>query len=96
MFMRFLGQALGVSAAGVILAMAFHHALPGNPNPLGQLLGDHSIGSSMEIQQLADTVSKCFHDIFMMTELLGVITLIIAAMLPRHLSAGSPGQKPRS
>lgn len=89
MFMRFLGQALGVSAAGVVLTTAFHHALPGNPDPLGQLLGDHTLRSSLAGRQLAASVSRCFHGIFVMAELLGVITLIIAAQLPRHLSAGS-------
>jgi hypothetical protein len=90
MFMRFLGQAVGAAAAGALLTMSMHHALPTTLDPLGQLLADGSIRSLPAVRQLAATVSECFHGIFLMTGLLGFLTLITAMWLPHSLSAGNP------
>jgi EmrB/QacA subfamily drug resistance transporter len=90
MFMRFLGQAVGAAAAGAILTLSMHHALPTTSDPLGQLLADGSTRSLPAVRQLAATVSECFHGIFLMTGLLGFLTLITAMWLPHSLSAGNP------
>jgi hypothetical protein len=71
MFMRFLGQAFGAATSGAILTLALQHALRTTSDPLGQLLVDSSKRSLPAVGQLAATVSECFQDIFVMTELLG-------------------------
>jgi MFS family permease len=90
MFMRFLGQALGAAAAGAILTLALHHALPTTSDPVGLLLADGSVRSLPAVRQLAATVSVCFHGIFVMMGLLGFVTLIASAWLPHSLRAGGP------
>jgi hypothetical protein len=61
MFMRFLGQAFGAAAAGAILTLALHHALPTMSDPLRLLLANASTRSLPAVRQLAATVSECFH-----------------------------------
>jgi MFS family permease len=81
MFMRFLGQALGVAVAGAVLGFGLAHALPGSPDPLGQLL----VAGAARSPALAATVSRCFCAVFAMAELLGIATLVLALGIPRHL-----------
>jgi hypothetical protein len=64
-----------------------HMALPTLSDPLGELLASASTRSAPAVEQLAAVVSKCFRGIFVMTELLGMATLIIALLLPRSLRA---------
>ncbi|HEY7577791.1 MAG TPA: MFS transporter [Acetobacteraceae bacterium] len=87
MFMRFLGQALGAAAGGIVLSFGLQAVLPGVADPVGQLLGQTLDAS--ERMALASAVSRVFHDVFLITALMGVGALALTVRLPSGLNAST-------
>jgi MFS family permease len=90
MFMRFLGQALGAAAGGIVLSFGLQNAVPNVTDPVGQLLGQALTMS--ERMALASAVSRVFHDVFLITALMGLAALALTLRLPAGLSAGTSRQ----
>jgi predicted MFS family arabinose efflux permease len=94
LFMRFLGQALGAAFAGVILSFALLYAVPELADPLGGLLDVHP-ASGFDRIGLARSVSHAFRGVFVLTAIMGIVTVGLALQLPRGVGAGfSRGNKP--
>jgi EmrB/QacA subfamily drug resistance transporter len=90
LFMRFLGQALGAAVAGVILTFGLLYEAPDVTDPLGSLLGVQSAHAlaGPDHASLVLAVSWAFRGIFVMTTMMGVVTLLLATRLPRGVGAG--------
>lgn len=91
LFMRFLGQAIGAAAAGIVLTTALQHQLPDVADPLGRLLrvSGTAAAAGAPMRQLAFAVGAAFRGIFIMAALLGLATLALGFQLPRGISAST-------
>jgi EmrB/QacA subfamily drug resistance transporter len=92
MFMRFLGQAFGAAVGGIILSFGFSARSADAAGALGLLLDPHASAQlgGAEIARLAQQTADALRGVFVMTAVLGCITLALASRLPKGVSASSP------
>ena len=94
MFLRFVGQSLGVASFGAVMNFTMLQEQPDAVHRVDQLL-DPSQRSSLataDLARLTDVVALALHNTYLLAGLLSVVALALALMLPARLS---PAQQPR-
>jgi EmrB/QacA subfamily drug resistance transporter len=85
MFMRFLGQAFGAAIGGIILSFGFRLRSTDAAGALGQLLDPHAatLLGAADMARLEQATADALRGVFVMTAVLGCITLLLAWRLPK-------------
>ncbi len=88
MFLRCLGQAVGVATCGAVVNLSIALLDPAAEPALHQLLHARIRGTlpAAELTQLTQVLAQSLHNAFLVAGALAVATLVLALRLPLHLS----------
>lgn len=93
MFMRMIGQSFGAALGGAILNFGVFRRVPGTPDAVNRLLQPglrHDL-AAVEAARLAGAVGAALHEVYLVTMVIAVLTLIVALAFPPGLSPVRPG-----
>jgi MFS family permease len=88
MFLRFVGQAIGVAGCGAVLNLTMHTLDPGAARSVDALMSEasrHAIGTA-EVARLTDIMADSLRNAYALTALFGLITVWVSFGLPRRLN----------
>jgi EmrB/QacA subfamily drug resistance transporter len=91
MFMRFMGQVIGVSGCGAVLNATISRMDPSASRAMERMLdpAGRATLSPAEVAHLADIVTSGLHNAWLLAGLFSVLTLLFACLLPARLSPRS-------
>jgi MFS family permease len=91
MFLRFMGQVVGVSGCGAVLNATIAHLDPGAARAIDRMLDPVSRASLSpeEIAHLSDVVARGLHNAWLLAGLFAVLALLAACSMPARLSPRS-------
>jgi EmrB/QacA subfamily drug resistance transporter len=88
MFMRFMGQVLGVSGCGAVLNATIQHMDPGSGRAMDRIMDP--IGRAVlppeEVAHLTDIVSLGLHNAWLLAGVFALLALLFACLMPARLS----------
>jgi MFS family permease len=88
MFMRFIGQSVGVASFGAVLNLTLRHRAPDLAGMADHLL-DPAHRSELApdvLQRLTDAIAAGLHNDYLLACVLAALTLLLSSMLPARLS----------
>jgi len=90
MFLRFVGQSIGVAAFGAVLNLTLLREAPGAVGKVNQLLDPALRGTlpATEFARLSDAVALGLHNQYLLAGALSVVALGFALLVPARLSPG--------
>lgn len=96
MFMRFIGQSIGVSGCGAVLNMSILRMDPDAVHQVDKLLepGSRAALGPAEVTHLTDVMAQSLHNAYLLAGSLAVLTLLIALQLPARLSPRQQTTRP--
>jgi MFS family permease len=88
MFLRFVGQSLGAAAFGAVLNLTIQHQAPQVAHMVDSLLDPVQRGNlaAAELVRLTGVIALALHNTYVLAAMLSVVALVLALMLPAHLS----------
>lgn len=88
MFLRFMGQMLGVSGCGAVLNATIQHMDPGAGRALDRMLDpiQRAALPKAEVEHLAGIVTSGLHNAWLLACLFSILVLVFASLLPARLS----------
>jgi EmrB/QacA subfamily drug resistance transporter len=96
MFMRFIGQSIGVSGCGAVLNASLLHLDPGAVHEVDKLLEPASRAAlgPAEVTHLTGVMAQSLHNAYLLAGSFAVVTLLIALQLPARLSPRQQTTRP--
>jgi MFS family permease len=93
MFLRFVGQSLGVASFGAVLNLTMLRVAPDAVPKVDSLLDPMQRGglAAAELVRLTDVVALALHNTYLLAGALSVVALVFALLLPPRLSPTRPG-----
>jgi EmrB/QacA subfamily drug resistance transporter len=94
MFLRFVGQSIGVAAFGAALNLTLLREAPGAANMVNQLLdaGSREALPATELARLTDAVALGLHNQYLLAGVLSVVALGFALLVPARMSPAMRGR----
>ena len=92
MFMRIVGQSVGAAVFGAILNFGIYRRLPEAGEVVNRLMAPaarQTLGAT-EIAWLAEAVNTSLHVVYIIADLMAIISLVLALALPARLSPTRP------
>jgi EmrB/QacA subfamily drug resistance transporter len=91
MFMRFMGQVMGVSGCGAVLNATILRLDPGATRAMERMLDPVGRATlpSAEVAHLTEVVTSGLHNAWLLAGLFSLITLLFACLMPARLSPRS-------
>jgi hypothetical protein len=88
MFLRFLGQVMGVSGCGAVLNATILQMDPGAGRAMDRMLNPVSRAAlpPLEVAHLTDVITSGLHNAWMLTGLFSLLALLCACLMPARLS----------
>jgi hypothetical protein len=88
MFLRFVGQSIGVSGCGAVLNATVLHLDPAAVHRVDKLLepASRAAMTPAEVAHLTGVVAQSLHNAYLLAGAFAVATLLIALQLPARLS----------
>ena len=95
MFLRFLGQAVGVSGCGAVLNATIQRIDPGAGRAIDAMLNPLTREAlpPAEIARLTDIITHGLHNAWLLTGLFSLLALLFAYLMPAHLSPRTHTQR---
>jgi MFS family permease len=96
MFLRFLGQVIGVSGCGAVLNATILRLDPTAPRAIDRMLNPitRSQLPVPEVTHLTGVISSGLHNAWMLAGLFSVLTLLFACLMPARLSPATQTTRP--
>jgi EmrB/QacA subfamily drug resistance transporter len=91
MFMRFMGQVMGVSGCGAVLNATITRMDPGAARTIDRILDPvgRAVLPPAELAHLTDVVTSGLHNAWLLTGLFSLLALLFACLMPPRLSPRS-------
>jgi EmrB/QacA subfamily drug resistance transporter len=92
MFLRFMGQVMGVSGCGAVLNATILRMDPGAGRAMDRMLNPLSRAAlpPAEVARLTEVVTKGLHNAWLLAGLFALMALLFACLMPARLSPRSP------
>jgi hypothetical protein len=92
MFMRFMGQVMGVSGCGAVLNATILRLDPGAGQAMDQMLNPLSRAAlpPAELARLTEIVTNGLHNAWLLSGLFALMALLVSCLMPARLSPRSP------
>jgi EmrB/QacA subfamily drug resistance transporter len=92
MFMRFMGQVMGVSGCGAVLNATILRLDPVAGRAMDQMLNPLSRAAlpPVEVAHLTDIVTSGLHNAWLLSGLFALMALLVSCLMPARLSPRSP------